>query len=97
MTGIRFSLLLLMGLGCFGCSSMSINTACKATATDSCLTIEQVDDMTHFADEMIPYTGKKTHRMTPNYSNHGAHGRVVQKSNGSSIWVSESVREKSWA
>lgn len=97
MTLVRFSLLFLMGLGCVGCSSMSTNSACKATATDSCLTIEQVDDMTHFADEMVPYAGKKTHRTKPNYSNHIERGRVVRKNNGSSLWVSESVRGKSWA
>ncbi|MFT4058932.1 MAG: conjugal transfer protein [Legionella sp.] len=97
MTRVRFSLLFLVSLGCIGCSSISTNSACKATATDSCLTIEQVDDMTHFADEMITYNGKKTHHTKPNYSNHVGHGRVVQKHNGSSLWVSEAVREKSWA
>lgn len=33
-----------------GCSTMNSDFSCKATAGDSCLTIEQVDTMTRFAD-----------------------------------------------
>lgn len=33
------------------CATMNSDFSCKATATDSCLTIEQVDAMTRFADD----------------------------------------------
>ena len=33
-----------------GCSTMNSDFSCKATAADSCLSIEQVDAMTRFAD-----------------------------------------------
>ena len=33
-----------------GCGTMNSNFSCNATAGDSCLTIEQVDAMTRFAD-----------------------------------------------
>lgn len=32
------------------CSTMNSHFSCKATAKDSCLTIEEVDAMTRFAD-----------------------------------------------
>ena len=94
---IRTGILFLMGLVCMGCSSVSTNTACKATATDSCLTIEQVDDMTRFADEAIPYARNKTYSTKSNHPRQVGYGRVVQKSNGSSLWVSKSVKGKSWS
>lgn len=97
MKVIRSSLLFLMGLGCVGCSSISTNTACKATATDSCLTIEQVDDMTRFADEVVPYVRKKAYSTKFKHHSQVGSGRVVQKSNGSSLWVSKSVKGKSWS
>lgn len=34
-----------------GCSPVNTDFSCKATATDSCLTIEKVDAMTRFADD----------------------------------------------
>lgn len=34
-----------------GCGTMNSDFSCNATAGDSCLTIEQVDAMTRFADE----------------------------------------------
>ena len=34
-----------------GCSTMNSEFSCKATASDSCLTIEKVDEMTRFADD----------------------------------------------
>jgi conjugal transfer pilus assembly protein TraV len=33
-----------------GCSPMNSEFSCNATASDSCMTIEQVDAMTRFAD-----------------------------------------------
>lgn len=43
----------LMTVLCFsliGCGTMNSDFSCKVTAGDSCLTIEQVDAMTRFAD-----------------------------------------------
>ncbi len=33
-----------------GCSPLNSEFSCNATASDSCLTIEEVDAMTHYAD-----------------------------------------------
>lgn len=41
-------------LGIAGCSTMNSEFSCNATAGDSCLTIEQVDAMTRFADDANP-------------------------------------------
>lgn len=44
-------LFLLAGLSMAGCTTMNSDFSCKVTAKDSCLTIEEVDAMTRFADE----------------------------------------------
>lgn len=43
------------------CSAVNSDFSCKATAGDSCLTIEEVDAMTRFADDVPVYNRfKKT-------------------------------------
>ena len=40
-----------MGILMSACSPMNSEFSCNATAGDSCMTIEQVDEMTRFANE----------------------------------------------
>ncbi len=59
--------ILLSVLGCgfamlTGCSPMNTDFSCKATATDSCLNIEDVDAMTRFADDP-QFRAKRAHAM----------------------------------
>ena len=42
------------------CSPVNSEFSCNKTAGDSCLTIEQVDAMTHYADD--PILTKKAHK-----------------------------------
>ena len=45
------------------CSPVNSEFSCNKTAGDSCLTIEQVDAMTHYADD--PIVIKKAHKTKP--------------------------------
>ncbi len=97
MIRIKSSVLVLIGLGCAGCSSMSAQAECRATATDSCYTIEQVDDMTHYADDVIPIH-RMTHQKRRSRASSGApQGNVVLEQNGSPLWVADAAMGKSWA
>lgn len=66
-----------------GCSTMNSDFSCKATASDSCLTIEQVDAMTRFADGAdLQYRPRKTvskQRPVGHY--------LTKKDNDQPIWV----------
>lgn len=54
------------------CATMNSDFSCKATATDSCLTIEQVDAMTRFADDAPQ---KRMEIYIP--ARHDAHGNLI--------------------
>jgi conjugal transfer pilus assembly protein TraV len=96
MTHIKSSLLVLIGLACVGCSSMNDQTECRATATDSCYTIEQVDDMTSYVDDAIPIR-RTTHQNQSGNETESPQGSIVAEKNGSSVWLAEAARGKSWA
>lgn len=79
-----------------GCGTMNSNFSCNATAGDSCLTIEQVDAMTRFADNVTPNPVKRG--MTNAESNIPNHqGKIIQQNNGQSLWVATNLKEQSWA
>ncbi len=92
MKRVRKSLFTLAVLSLGGCSSMSSDFSCNVTAGDSCLTIEQVDAMTRFADE----TGIHKRRKQVMKAKNTHHGRIVKQGNGSAIWVSQGIKEESW-
>jgi conjugal transfer pilus assembly protein TraV len=73
-----------------GCGPINSNFSCNATAGDSCLTIEQVDSMTRFADQQPQKL--KGHRI-----NKHTQGRIIKQSDGNRLWVSSNVEGKSWA
>ncbi|AOW53837.1 TPA: TraV family lipoprotein [Legionella pneumophila] len=79
-----------------GCGPMNSNFSCNATAGDSCLTIEQVDAMTRFADDIKPTTQSlgmmKADNNIPNRQ-----GKIIKQNNGQSLWVARNMEEKSWA
>lgn len=78
-----------------GCT-MNSNFSCNATAGDSCLTIEQVDDMTRFADETPSFTSKPG-KMKAEQNVFQPSGRLVQQASGQSLWVAQKAEERSWA
>lgn len=51
----RLKAILLAAMTLSGCATMNSDFSCNATARDSCLTIEQVDALTRFADEPAVY------------------------------------------
>lgn len=51
----RLKALWLAAMTLSGCATMNSDFSCQATAKDSCLTIEQVDVLTRFADEPATY------------------------------------------
>ncbi|WP_419421563.1 conjugal transfer protein (plasmid) [Legionella sp. D16C41] len=78
-----------------GCGTMNSDFSCHATAGDSCLTIEQVDAMTRFADEVAPPRSKRTKiRQEFNHANHL--GKIIKQPNGHSVWIAQHVEEKLW-
>ncbi|HAT3877908.1 TPA: conjugal transfer protein [Legionella pneumophila] len=77
-----------------GCGTMNSNFSCNVTAGDSCLTIEQVDAMTRFADDVKPAQSRRAEKHADNLiPNH--QGKIIQK-NGQSLWVSQRLKEQSW-
>ena len=79
-----------------GCGPMNSNFSCNATAGDSCLTIEQVDAMTRFADDVKPNTpGRRKLRAENNPPK--SFGKIIKQNNGQSVWVAKEVEGRSWA
>lgn len=65
------------------CSPVNSEFSCNKTAGDSCLTIEQVDAMTHFADD--PIVTKKSHQTK---MRHKSDFYLSQHDRDSGVWVS---------
>ncbi len=92
----KMSFIALISLTLTGCGTMNSDFSCNATAGDSCLTIEQVDAMTRFADDGAPNRSKRNMMKAENslQSNQGA---VATMGNGQTIWVARKARGQSWA
>jgi hypothetical protein len=82
--------LLIVGISVLaGCSTMNSEFSCKVTAGDSCLSIEKVDEMTHFADEedkdFIPRV--KTRRVLSATRQNNNNLTQKEPDNQSGIWL----------
>ncbi|MFS9378636.1 conjugal transfer protein [Legionella pneumophila] len=79
-----------------GCGTMNSNFSCNATAGDSCLTIEQVDAMTRFADDVKPVLPRRgMMKAENNYQK--LEGKIIRQNNGQNVWVAQKVEGQSWA
>ncbi|HEM6966115.1 TPA: conjugal transfer protein [Legionella pneumophila] len=79
-----------------GCGTMNSNFSCNATAGDSCLTIEQVDAMTRFADDVKPvFPRRGMMKAENNYQK--LEGKIIKQNNGQNVWVAQKVEGQSWA
>jgi len=78
-----------------GCGAMNSSFSCDATAGDRCLTIEQVDAMTRFADDVKPKSSVVRGGMMKADNNHKVSGETIITS-GQSLWVARHLQEKSW-
>jgi conjugal transfer pilus assembly protein TraV len=78
-----------------GCGTMNSNFSCNATAGDSCLTIEQVDAMTRFADDVTPATPRRGIMKAEN-NLQDFEGTIFKQNNGQSVWVAKKVEARSW-
>ncbi|HAT2150930.1 TPA: TraV family lipoprotein [Legionella pneumophila] len=96
MKVIKKTLILLIYMGLTGCGPINSNFSCNATAGDSCLTIEQVDAMTRFADDVKPNGSRKNVMKAENipFLNQG---KKVKQDNGQALWLAQTVKEQSWA
>ncbi|QMT62121.1 conjugal transfer protein [Legionella sp. PC997] len=75
------------------CGTMNSDFSCNTTAGDSCLTIEQVDAMTRFADDIKPRPG-----MTNAKNNlQTLKGKIIKQNQGQSLWIARKVEGQSWA
>lgn len=92
----KMSFITLLSLMLLGCGTMNSNFSCNATASDSCLTIEQVDSMTRFADDRVPNSSKR-HRMKAENSLQSNQGAIAKMDNGQSVWVARKALVQSWA
>lgn len=78
----------LMIIGVFGllsgCSAVNSQFSCNETASDRCMTIEQVDKMTSFADDYnrAPYQSKFGSRQAASQKS-----AVDNKENTEIVWV----------
>ncbi|CDZ79403.1 conjugal transfer protein TraV [Legionella massiliensis] len=79
-----------------GCGTVNSNVSCKAEATDSCLTIEQVDAMTRFADDAKP-SRQQRGAMNADNNRQNLTGQLIKQNTGQSIWVAKQVEGQSWA
>ena len=79
-----------------GCGTMNSNFSCNATAGDSCLTIEQVDAMTRFADDVKPAPPRRGMMKAEN-TLQNFEGKVIKQNNGQSVWVAKKMEGQSWA
>lgn len=79
-----------------GCGTMNSNFSCNATAGDSCLTIEQVDAMTRFADDVKPMPPKHAKLRAENILPDKV-GNIIKQNNGQSVWIAKKVEGQSWA
>lgn len=77
------------------CSTMNSNFSCNATAGDSCLTIEQVDAMTRFADDVNPATPRRGMMKAEN-NLQDFEGTILRQKNGQSVWVAKKMEGRSW-
>jgi conjugal transfer pilus assembly protein TraV len=90
-----FSLIPLMAVLLTGCGTMNSNFSCNATAGDSCLTIEQVDAMTRFADDVKPMSPKRGMMKAENNLPNNM-GNIIKQNNGQSVWIAQNAKEQSW-
>lgn len=73
LTLVKYVLMIGM-ISCLpACAPVSSDFSCNKTAGDSCLTIEQVDSMTRYADAPIV-----SHRAHKSYENTTTHNKVGQ-------------------
>ncbi|HAT8251597.1 TPA: TraV family lipoprotein [Legionella pneumophila] len=91
-----FSLMPLLAIFLTGCGTMNSNFSCNATAGDSCLTIEQVDAMTRFADDVKPAFPRRGMMKAEN-NLQNFEGKIIKQNNGQSVWVAKKMEGQSWA
>jgi conjugal transfer pilus assembly protein TraV len=63
------------------CSPINSQFSCNKTAGDSCMTIEQVDEMTRYADGNNNQNRSRTRQIEPRYE--------VVTHHGAKVWVLE--------
>ncbi|HDV5785727.1 TPA: conjugal transfer protein [Legionella pneumophila] len=79
-----------------GCGTMNSHFSCNREAGDSCLTIEQVDAMTRFADDVKPALPRRGVIKAEN-GRQNVQGKTIQQNNGENVWVAQKVEGQSWA
>ena len=93
---LRFLILVPVAGLLAGCSTMNSNFSCNVAAGDSCLTIEQVDAMTRFADEN-PKARPRRSRANAKHQRPAPSGALIRQNNGQSLWVAKNIKGASWA
>lgn len=95
MNSIRLCLLLLLSsLFCVlsACSTVGSEFSCNKTAGDSCLTIEQVDSMTRYADEPIITKRRPLRRHSQTSSSTTRQFYLSQRDDKSGVWIAQRDR-----
>ena len=72
------------GLLMSACSPINSKFSCNATAGDSCMTIEQVDAMTHYADDA---RAQNTHSASQQKRGEHAHPYAKNNNGHALVWV----------
>lgn len=95
MNPIRHCLpFLLSSLFCVlsACSTVGSEFSCNKTAGDSCLTIEQVDSMTRYADEPIMTKRRSLRRHAETSSPTTRQFYLSQRDDKSGVWIAQRNR-----
>lgn len=78
-----------------GCSTMNSHFSCDVTASDSCLSIEEVDAMTSFADDREACTSCNGLIKAEHGFIRGS--RRLTKVGNETLWVAKNIKGKTWA
>ena len=87
VTRLVYALIGLCGVCLSACSPINSSFSCNATAGDNCLTIEQVDAMTRYADGVTPYQSLKHQRAKSRESQRYSH--LSQNTKDNAIWFAK--------
>ena len=74
------------------CSTVGSEFSCNKTAGDSCLTIEQVDSMTSYADEPIITKRRPWKRHAETSSSTTRQFYLSQRDDKSGVWIAQHNR-----
>jgi conjugal transfer pilus assembly protein TraV len=88
----QVTFLSVLSLLVMACSTVGSEFSCNKTAGDSCLTIEQVDSMTRYADSPILTRRPSSKRVSQKKEIKTRSFYVSEKAGDAGIWINKKAR-----